>query len=104
MIPGHRRNRVCAPHRSVFIIGPEKQVKLTLTYPAATGRNVDEILRVLDSLQLTANYEVATPINWSEGEVVIITTSVSDEEAQPMFPKGWRALKPYLRVTPQPDR
>ena len=90
--------------RSVFIIGPDKKVKLTLTYPASTGRNVDEILRVLDSLQLTADYSVATPVNWKEGEDVIIAPAVSDEDAKGRFPKGWKALKPYLRVTPQPHK
>ena len=90
--------------RSVFIIGPDKKVKLTLTYPASTGRNVDEILRVLDSLQLTADYKVATPVNWNDGEDVIIVPAVSDDEAKERFPKGWKALKPYLRVTPQPNR
>jgi alkyl hydroperoxide reductase subunit AhpC len=87
----------------VFIIGPDKKVKLTLTYPASTGRNVDEVLRVLDSLQLTADYKVATPVNWKEGEDVIIVPAVSDEEAKERFPKGFKALKPYLRVTPQPN-
>jgi alkyl hydroperoxide reductase subunit AhpC len=90
--------------RSVFIIGPDKKVKLTLTYPASTGRNVAEILRVLDSLQLTADYKVATPVNWKDGEDVIIVPAVSDDEAKDRFPKGWKALKPYLRVTPQPNR
>jgi alkyl hydroperoxide reductase subunit AhpC len=90
--------------RSVFIIGPDKKVKLTLTYPASTGRNVDEILRVLDSLQLTADYSVATPVNWNQGEDVIIVPAISDEDAKQKFPKGWKALKPYLRVTPQPNR
>jgi thioredoxin-dependent peroxiredoxin len=90
--------------RSVFIIGPDKKVKLTLTYPASTGRNIDEILRVLDSLQLTAGYQVATPVNWKDGDDVIITTAVSDEDAKTKFPKGFKALKPYLRVTPQPNR
>lgn len=90
--------------RSVFIVGPDKKVKLILTYPAATGRNFDEILRVIDSLQLTAGYSVATPANWTEGDDVIITAAVSDEEADTKFPKGWTALKPYLRVTPQPNR
>ena len=89
--------------RSVFVIGPDKKVKLTLTYPASTGRNVDEVLRVLDSLQLTADYKVATPVNWKEGEDVIIVPAVSDEEAKERFPKGFKALKPYLRVTPQPN-
>ena len=90
--------------RSVFIIGPDKKVKLILTYPASTGRNVDELLRVIDSLQLTAKYQVATPVNWSDGDDVIIVAAVSDEEAKGKFPKGWKALKPYLRVTPQPNR
>ena len=90
--------------RSVFIIGPDKKVKLTLTYPASTGRNVDEILRVLDSLQLTADYKVATPVNWTDGDDVIIVPALSDDDAKGRFPKGWKALKPYLRVTPQPNR
>ena len=90
--------------RSVFIIGPDKKVKLTLTYPASTGRNVSEILRVLDSLQLTSDYKVATPVNWKDGEDVIIVPAVSDEEAKERFPKGFKAVKPYLRVTPQPNR
>jgi thioredoxin-dependent peroxiredoxin len=90
--------------RSVFIIGPDKKVKLTLTYPASTGRNIDEIIRVLDSLQLTAGYQVATPVNWTDGEDVIIVTAVSDEEAKTKFPKGFKSLKPYLRITPQPNR
>jgi alkyl hydroperoxide reductase subunit AhpC len=90
--------------RSVFVIGPDKKVKLTITYPASTGRNFDEILRVIDSLQLTANYQVATPVNWKDGEDVIIVPAVSNEEAKGKFPKGWKELKPYLRVTPQPNR
>jgi thioredoxin-dependent peroxiredoxin len=90
--------------RSVFVIGPDKKVKLTLTYPASTGRNVDELLRVIDSLQLTASYQVATPVNWSQGEDVIIVPAVSDEDAKAKFPKGWTALKPYLRLTPQPNK
>ncbi len=90
--------------RSVFVIGPDNKVKLTLTYPASTGRNFDEILRVIDSLQLTANYSVATPVNWKQGEDVIIVPAVSDEDAKAKFPKGWKALKPYLRLTPQPDK
>jgi alkyl hydroperoxide reductase subunit AhpC len=88
--------------RSVFIIGPDDKVKLTLTYPASTGRNFDEILRVIDSLQLTANHKVATPANWKEGEEVIIVPAVSDEEAKEAFPDGWRAEKPYLRYVKQP--
>ena len=90
--------------RSVFVIGPDKKVKLIITYPASTGRSIDEILRVIDSLQLTANYQVATPVNWNEGDDVIIVTAVSDEEAKEKFPKGWDTQKPYLRVTPQPNR
>ena len=89
--------------RSVFIIGPDKKVKLTLTYPASTGRNIDEVLRVLDSLQLTAGYSVATPVNWKSGGDVIIVNSVSDEEAAVKFPKGFTRVKPYLRTTPQPN-
>ena len=87
--------------RSVFVVGPDNKVKLTLTYPASTGRNFDELLRVIDSLQLTANHAVATPVNWKHGEDVIIGTGVTDEEAAKKFP-GYQAKKPYLRVTPQP--
>ena len=90
--------------RSVFVIGPDKKVKLTLTYPASTGRNFDELLRVIDSLQLTANYKVATPVNWKEGEDCIVVPSVSDDDAKKLFPKGFKAVKPYLRITPQPNR
>ena len=86
----------------MFVIGPDKKVKLILTYPASTGRNIDEILRVVDSLQLTAGYSVATPANWNPGEDVIIGGSVSDEAAKEKFPEGWRAEKPYLRWVPQP--
>lgn len=89
--------------RSVFVIGPDKKVKLTITYPAATGRNFDEILRVIDSLQLTANYSVATPANWKQGEDVIITAAVKDEDVPAKFPKGVKRIKPYLRITPQPN-
>ena len=88
--------------RSVFIVGPDNKVKLTLTYPASTGRNFDELLRVIDSLQLTAKFAVATPADWKQGEDVIITTGVSDEDAKTRFPKGFVSKKPYLRVTPQP--
>ncbi|MEE8192313.1 MAG: peroxiredoxin [Gemmatimonadales bacterium] len=87
--------------RSVFVVGPDNKVKLTLTYPASTGRNFDELLRTIDSLQLTAKHAVATPVNWKHGEDVIIGTAVTDEEAQKKFP-GYEAKKPYLRVTPQP--
>jgi len=90
--------------RSVFVIGPDKKVKLTLTYPASCGRNFDEILRVIDSLQLTSSYSVATPVNWKDGDDVIIVPTLSDEEAKTKFPAGWKALKPYLRVTPQPNK
>jgi alkyl hydroperoxide reductase subunit AhpC len=89
--------------RSVFIVGPDDRVKLTLTYPASTGRNFAELLRVLDSLQLTATYAVATPADWHYGEDVIIVPAVSDEEAVQRFPRGFEAKKPYLRVTPQPN-
>ncbi len=89
--------------RSVFIIGPDKKIKLTLTYPASTGRNFIEILRVIDSLQLTANYQVATPADWVYGEDVIITPAVSDADAVAKFPKGFTSVKPYLRKTPQPN-
>lgn len=88
--------------RSVFIIGPDRKIKLTLTYPASTGRNFDEVLRVIDSLQLTAQHSVATPVNWREGEDVIIVPSVSDEDAKKKFPEGWKTIKPYLRVVAQP--
>ena len=90
--------------RSVFIIGPDKKIKLILTYPASTGRNFAELLRVIDSLQLTANYSVATPANWKDGEDCIITPAVSNEQAKEKFPKGFTEVKPYLRVTPQPNK
>jgi alkyl hydroperoxide reductase subunit AhpC len=90
--------------RSVFVIGPDKKVKLMITYPASTGRNFDEILRVIDSLQLTAGYSVATPVNWKDGDDVIIVPSLSDEAAKEKFPGGWKTLKPYLRVVPQPNK
>jgi alkyl hydroperoxide reductase subunit AhpC len=89
--------------RSVFVIGPDKKIKLTLTYPASTGRNFNEILRVIDSLQLTANHSVATPANWVQGEDVVILPSVPDADIPTKFPKGANHIKPYLRVTPQPD-
>jgi alkyl hydroperoxide reductase subunit AhpC len=88
--------------RTVFLIDPQKKIRLTITYPQTTGRNFDEILRVIDSLQLTDKHRVATPVNWKRGEDVIIVPAVSDEEAKVKFPNGWRALKPYLRLTPQP--
>ncbi len=90
--------------RSVFVIGPDKKVKAMITYPASTGRNFDEILRLVDSCQLTAKYSVATPVNWKNGEDCIIVPSVSDEQAKEKFPGGWKTLKPYLRVVPQPGK
>jgi thioredoxin-dependent peroxiredoxin len=89
--------------RSVFVIGPDKKVKLTITYPASTGRNFDEILRVIDSLQLTAKHSVATPVNWKQGQDVIIAPAISDEDAKKKFPAGFKTLKPYLRITKQPS-
>lgn len=89
--------------RAVYVVDPKKKIRLILTYPASTGRNFDEILRSVDSIQLTENYSVATPVNWHEGEDCIIVPSVSDEEAKVKFPKGYRAVKPYLRYTPQPN-
>ncbi len=88
--------------RSVFIIGPDKKIKLMLTYPMTTGRNFDEVLRVLDSMQLTVEHKVATPANWKNGEDVIIVPAVSDDEAKEMFPEGWKTVKPYIRVVKQP--
>jgi alkyl hydroperoxide reductase subunit AhpC len=88
--------------RTVFVIGPDKKVKLTIAYPMTTGRNFDEILRVIDSLQLTAKHKVATPVNWQQGDDVIIAGSVSDEEAKKTHPEGWKAPRPYIRVVPQP--
>ncbi|MBB3773090.1 alkyl hydroperoxide reductase subunit AhpC [Angulomicrobium tetraedrale] len=90
--------------RSVFVVGPDKKLKLSLTYPASAGRNFDEILRVIDSLQLTATYGVATPANWKDGDDVIITPAVSDEAAKEKFPQGWKTLKPYLRIVAQPGK
>ena len=88
--------------RNVFVIGPDKKIKLILVYPMTTGRNFDEVIRVLDSMQLTAKHKVATPVNWRQGEDVIIAGSVSDEEAKKTYPKGWKAPRPYLRIVPQP--
>lgn len=88
--------------RTVFVIGPDKKIKLMLSYPMSTGRNFDEVLRVLDSIQLTAKHKVATPVNWKSGDDVIIVPTVSDEEARQKFPQGWKAPKPYLRIVPQP--
>lgn len=90
--------------RSVFVVGPDKKIKLMITYPASTGRNFDEILRVIDSLQLTAQYQVATPVNWKQGDRCVIVPSLSDAEAKTKFPKGWETIKPYLRLTPQPNK
>jgi alkyl hydroperoxide reductase subunit AhpC len=90
--------------RSVFVIGPDKKVKATLTYPASTGRNFDEILRLIDSLQLTAKYSVATPVNWKQGDDCIIVPAVSDDAAKEKFPGGWKTIKSYLRIVPQPGK
>ena len=103
--PGTSEGRTAATNqtvRSVFIVGPDKKIKLMMTYPMTTGRNFDEILRVLDSMQLTSKHKVATPVNWKQGEDVIIAGSVSDDDARKLFPQGWKAVKPYLRVVPQP--
>jgi alkyl hydroperoxide reductase subunit AhpC len=89
--------------RNVFVIGPDKKIKLVLVYPMTTGRNFDEVLRVIDSLQLTAKHKVATPVNWKHGEDVIIAGSVSDEEARKQYPQGWKAPRPYIRIVPQPE-
>jgi thioredoxin-dependent peroxiredoxin len=103
--PGTSQGRTAATNatvRSVFVIGPDKRIKLMLTYPMTTGRNFDEILRVVDSMQLTAKHKVATPVNWKQGEDVIIAGSVNDEDAKKLFPAGWKAPKPYLRIVKQP--
>ncbi|MBL8484250.1 MAG: peroxiredoxin [Rhodocyclaceae bacterium] len=103
--PGTSAGRTAADNatvRSVFVIGPDKKIKLMITYPMSTGRNFDEVLRVLDSCQLTAKHKVATPVNWKSGEDVIIVPAVSDEDARKKFPDGWKAPKPYLRIVPQP--
>jgi len=103
--PGSSDGRTAATNatvRSVFVIGPDKKIKLMLTYPMTTGRNFDEILRVLDSMQLTAKHKVATPVNWKHGEDVIIAGSVTDEDAKKLYPEGWKAPRPYLRVVKQP--
>ena len=89
--------------RNVFVVGPDKSIKLILVYPMTTGRNFDEVLRVIDSLQLTAKHQVGTPVNWQNGDDVIIVPSVSDEDAKAKYPDGWKTLKPYLRMVPQPD-
>ena len=103
---GDAKGRTAADNatvRSVFMIGPDKKIKLILTYPMSTGRNFDEVLRVLDSMQLTAKHKVATPVNWKPGEDVIILASVPEAEAKEKFPQGWKAPRPYLRVVPQPE-
>jgi alkyl hydroperoxide reductase subunit AhpC len=100
--PGQRSAADNATVRTVFLIGPDKKIKLMLFYPMTTGRNFDEILRVLDSIQLTARHKVATPANWKQGQDVIIAGSVNDEDAKKLFPSGWKAPKPYLRLTQQP--
>jgi thioredoxin-dependent peroxiredoxin len=103
--PGSSQGRTAANNatvRSVFVIGPDKKIKLMLTYPMTTGRNFDEILRVIDSMQLTAKHKVATPVNWKNGEDVIIAGSVTDEEAKKVYPQGWKSPKPYLRIVKQP--
>lgn len=105
--PGTSEGRTAATNqtvRTVFIVGPDKKIKLMLTYPMTTGRNFDEVLRVLDSMQLTAAHKVATPANWKQGDDVIIAGSVSDDDAKKLFPGGWNAVKPYLRVVKQPGR
>jgi alkyl hydroperoxide reductase subunit AhpC len=103
--PGTAEGRTAATNatvRSVFVIGPDKKIKLMMTYPMTTGRNFDEILRVLDSIQMTAKHKVATPVNWKQGEDVIIAASVSDDDARKLFPQGWKSPKPYLRIVKQP--
>ena len=105
--PGTSEGRTAGTNatvRSVFVIGPDKKIKLMMTYPMTTGRNFDEILRALDSMQLTAQYKVATPANWRQGEDVIIAGTVNDEDAKKLFPEGWKAPKPYLRIVKQPGR
>ena len=106
-VTGGAKGRTAADNatvRTVFVIGPDKKIKLMITYPMATGRNFDEVLRVIDSMQLTAEHQVATPVNWKQGEDVIIVPTVSDEDAKKKFPGGWKTLKPYLRIVPQPGR
>ena len=100
----HPKALETATVRTVFVIGPDKKIKLTLTYPAAIGRNVDEIVRVLDALQLSTAHAVSTPVNWNDGDDVIISPAISDADAEERFPKGFTTLKPYLRLTPQPER
>jgi alkyl hydroperoxide reductase subunit AhpC len=106
-VSGNAKGRTAVDNltvRTVFVIGPDKTIKLMITYPMATGRNFDEVLRVIDSMQLTASNSVATPVNWKQGEDVIIVPSLSDEDAKKKFPDGWKTLKPYLRMVPQPGK
>lgn len=106
-VEGSSEGRTAADNmtvRNVFVVGPDKKVKLVIVYPMSTGRNFDEVLRVIDSLQLTAKYSVATPVNWKDGEDCIIVPAVTDEQAKEKFPAGWKTIKPYLRVTPQPNK
>ncbi|HEY7409876.1 MAG TPA: peroxiredoxin [Vicinamibacteria bacterium] len=102
-VGGKRTAADNATIRSVFVVGPDKKVKLVLTYPMTTGRNFDEVLRVLDSIQLTARHKVATPVNWKQGEDVIISGAVSDDEAKQTYPGGWKSPRPYIRIVPQPE-
>jgi len=104
-LPGTSQGRTAADNqtvRNVYVIGPDKKIKMILIYPMTTGRNFDEVLRVIDSLQLTSKHEVATPVNWMQGDDVIIAGSVSDEDAKKQYPSGWKAPKPYIRIVPQP--
>ncbi len=106
-VEGSSEGRTAADNmtvRNVFVVGPDKKIKLVIVYPMSTGRNFDEVLRVIDSLQLTANYSVATPVNWKDGDDCIIVPTVSDEDAKAKFPAGWTTVKPYLRITPQPNK
>ena len=106
-IEGSSEGRTAADNqtvRNVFVVGPDKKIKLIIVYPMTTGRNFDEVLRVIDSLQLTARHKVATPVNWKPGEDVIIAGSVSDDDAKKTYPQGWRAPRPYIRIVPQPGR
>ncbi|HVZ91053.1 MAG TPA: peroxidase, partial [Rhizomicrobium sp.] len=101
-VPGQRTANDNLTVRTVFIVGPDKKIKLMLIYPMTTGRNFDEVLRVIDSIQLTAKHKVATPVNWKQGGEVIISGAVSDEDAKKIYPGGWKAPRPYLRIVPQP--
>ena len=102
--PGDRTPADNQTVRNVFVIGPDKKIKLILVYPMTTGRNFDEVLRVIDSLQLTANHKVATPAQWQQGDDVIISGSVKEDEAKELFPEGWESPKPYIRIVPQPEK